>query len=207
MYSTQRPIWLRTVAVLLMAGSAITLNACGDDDNAAAVDTTADPIPVPSIRGGGVATTDAPALQSVQVGLADFEFLDLPAYVTPGTAIDVRNDSATELHELVAVRLDDDDDRDVSDIVAGDLEAVFAAAPPALVVMATPGSAADIVAVGDGVLHEAGRYLIICTIPTGVDPQDYLDAAAAAGGGRPEVPGGPPHFVNGMYGEVIVDDA
>ena len=28
----------------------------------------------------------------------------------------------------------------------------------------------ELVAIGDGVLHEAGRYLLICTIPTGVGP-------------------------------------
>jgi hypothetical protein len=46
---------------------------------------------------------------------------------------------------------------------------------------------------------------VICVIPTGAVPDDYLAAAAAAEGGPPEVAGGPPHLAKGMYGEVIVE--
>jgi hypothetical protein len=60
-------------------------------------------------------------------------------------------------------------------------------------------------AVGDGTLSEPGRYLILCSIPTGADPDEYLKAAAESQGGPPEVPGGPPHLVNGMYGEIVVE--
>ena len=59
--------------------------------------------------------------------------------------------------------------------------------------------------VGTGTLAEPGRYLIICAIPTGVDPGEYLTAAAESEGGPPDVPGGPPHFVHGMYGQITVN--
>jgi hypothetical protein len=53
-------------------------------------------------------------------------------------------------------------------------------------------------------LSEPGRYAVICAIPTGADPAEYLEAAAEAEGGPPEVAGGPPHLAMGMYGEVTV---
>ena len=66
-----------------------------------------------------------------------------------------------------------------------------------------PGSQDVIPAVGDGVLRTPGRYLVICATPTGADPCAYL-AAAADSEGPPDVPGGPPHFVHGMFTEVVV---
>ena len=42
-------------------------------------------------------------------------------------------------------------------------------------------------------------------IPTGADPQAYLKAAAESEGGPPQTGGGPPHFVNGMFGEIAVE--
>jgi hypothetical protein len=60
-------------------------------------------------------------------------------------------------------------------------------------------------AVGDGTLSEPGRYGVFCAIPVGADPDEYLDAAATSQGGPPEVEGGPPHFTQGMYGELTVE--
>jgi hypothetical protein len=72
----------------------------------------------------------------------------------------------------------------------------------ATVVIAPPGGD-GIPVVGTGVLTEPGRYAFICAIPTGADPDEYL-AAAGESDGPPEVDGGPPHFVHGMIGEVVV---
>ncbi|MEQ9161428.1 MAG: hypothetical protein RLN74_01900, partial [Ilumatobacter fluminis] len=61
-------------------------------------------------------------------------------------------------------------------------------------------------AVGDGTLSEPGRYVLMCFIPIGADPDEYLAAVAAAGGGKPDgVAGGPPHFTAGMYAELVVE--
>jgi hypothetical protein len=59
---------------------------------------------------------------------------------------------------------------------------------------------------GTGTLSEAGRYALICVIPTGADPDEYLAAAAASEGGPPDVEGGPPHIVQGMFAELTVID-
>ncbi len=167
---------------VLAAVSTLLLAACGDDAE------------------GSSDVADG----ELEVTMADFHYGDaLPASVPAGTRIVVSNDSPTELHEFVAVRLADDDDRTPEEIVDGDLGAVFAT-PPATVILVPPDDGEPIIAVGDGTLQEPGRYLIVCAIPTGVDPDVYLQAAAEAGGGPPQVEGGPPHFVHGMFAELEV---
>jgi hypothetical protein len=75
-----------------------------------------------------------------------------------------------------------------------------------MVLLQPPGSDEQIVAVGDGTLTEPGRYVLMCFIPTGADPDEYLAAAAASDGEAPTgVAGGPPHVVNGMYAELQVE--
>ena len=128
--------------------------ACGDD-----ADATAD---------------DDASTGVLDVTLSDFSFGELPDEVAAGTRVRVDNTSESELHELVAVRLPDGDDRSVDEIVASGLDEVFSAGPPAAVLLAAPGGQ-QIDAVGDGVLAEPGRYLLLCTIPTGADPQEYLE--------------------------------
>lgn len=165
------------IAAVAIAGAA-TLSACGDDAGAAAED--------------GVLTVE----------MADFHYGDLPEEVPAGTRLTIENTSTAELHELVAIRLPDDDDRSVEEILDDDPSALFADGPPATVLLAPPGGE-QIAAVGDGTLVEPGRYLVLCAIPTGADPDEYL-AAAATSDGPPQVDGGPPHFVHGMADELLV---
>lgn len=169
-----------TAPLLLTAALAAAplLAACGEEHGAAA--------------DGGVLTVE----------LTDFSFGDLPDEVPAGTRLAVENASTTELHELVAIRLADGDDRPAADIIHHDLDAVMAGGPPATVLLAPPVGE-PIAAVGDGTLTEPGRYLILCAIPTGADPQAYLQAAATSDG-PPDVPGGPPHLAHGMFDDLVV---
>lgn len=180
------------VLPLLLAGTV----GCSDDsdDNTAA---------------GAQSSTTMHAInaKSATIGITavDFEFDDLPTEVQAGATLTLRNESAGEVHELVAMRLADDEDRTAADLVAlpeQELRALFAG-PPALVLVAPPDRD-DFVAVGDGTLSERGRYLLMCFIPTGAEPDAYLDALEANPGQPPTVPGGPPHFTAGMYGELTV---
>ena len=75
---------------LLLAGS-ISLTACGDDGENVGV---------------------------LAVEMSDFAYDEIPTEVGAGTRIEVSNSSETELHEFVAYRLDDGDDRSADDIVA-----------------------------------------------------------------------------------------
>lgn len=147
-------------------------------------------------------TTSAPVVEVLAV---DFGYTGLPERIEAGTEIRLVNDSDTELHEFVAIHLPDDETRSVLELVQlppDELAAFFSSV--ATVIIAPPDEIGFAVE-GTGVLTEPGRYAIICAIPTGADPDAYLAAAAESEGGPPDVPGGPPHFVNGMIAEVIVE--
>lgn len=116
----------------------------------------------------------------------------------------LRNSSDGELHEFVAIRLPDDEQRSVSELIQNPEDLVAYFPNVATVIIAPPGENRFPVE-GDGTLSQPGRYAIICAIPTGVDPGVYL-AAAAESEGPPQVEGGPPHFVAGRYAEVVVTD-
>ena len=154
---------------------------------------------------------DAQALSpaTVEVIGVDYDYRGLPDEVAAGTELVFHNESEIEVHELVALRLDDDDDRSAEEILAlppdqlGPLmtrvSSVIIAAPAG-----DDGPAEGLVVEGSSVLDRAGRYVVFCAIPTGADPEVYLAAAAEAEGGPPDVPGGPPHFVEGMVAELVV---
>lgn len=149
-------------------------------------------------------TTEASA-QSVEVTAVDFAYIDLPAEVEAGTAFTLNNEAESELHELVAVKLSEDETRSVGELVMLPMEELGAIVEAGLttVILAPPGGE-NIVPVGDGTLQEPGRYAIICFIPTGIAPQEYLDAVAETG--EPPMSDSPPHFVHGMLGEVTVTE-
>ena len=181
------------------AAAALTLAlggaaACGDDDDQSAA-TQAD---------ATTTTGEAPAA-TVEITAVDYRFEDLPAETEAGARLALRNASDGEVHELVAMRLADDEHRAADELVAlpeAELGALFAG-PPAAVLIAPPGDT-GFAAVGDGTLSDPGRYLLLCFIPTGADPGAYLDALEANPGEPPSVPGGPPHFTAGMFGELTV---
>jgi hypothetical protein len=183
------------LALLLVLGLAGA--ACGDDDDDTATDTTLDE----------TTTTEADAGdQTVDVVAVDYAFEGLPASASAGTRLTLKNESAAEVHEIVAVKLPDSETRPAADLVKlpeAELGAL-AGGEPAMVLVAPPGQA-GFAAVGDGTLAEAGRYLLLCFIPTGADPAEYIAAAQTATDGPPQVAGGPPHFTAGMFGEITVE--
>ncbi len=153
----------------------------------------------------GCSTAEA-APDAAEVELVDYAFVGLPDELAAGATISIENTSDSELHEFVAVRLPDDEERSVEELLQLPPEELAAFFPGvAAVLLQPPGSDETIVAEGDGTLPDAGRYLVLCAIPTGADPGEYLAAAAEAEGGPPQgVEGGPPHFVNGMWAELTV---
>jgi hypothetical protein len=189
-----RPLRLLLGLTLVLGG----LAACGDDDDA-----TDDPEVTDGATDDEGATGDP---EVIEVEMADYEYIGLPDAVATGTTLTVTNSSEAEIHELVALRIPDGEDRPVSELVTlppEEAEAALAGGPPAMVLLAAPGGP-QIAAVGDGTLTEAGRYAVVCMIPTGADPDEFL-AAAAESDGPPDVPGGPPHLVHGMWAELLVE--
>src|SRR6056297_363938 len=122
----------------------------------------------------------------VEVTAIDYAYVDLPAEVPVGTGFELVNDSDTEVHEFVAVRLADDEARPVADLVQLPPEEFGALLADVETVIVAPPSGEGLVVEGTGVLTEPGRYAIVCVIPTGADPEEYLAAAAEAEGGPPD---------------------
>ena len=139
--------------------------------------------------------------RTVTVQAVDYGFKDLPARLAAGTRLEVVNTSHTEAHEFVAARLPDTEKRPAAELVKLPMEEIMGLfnGPPAVVLLAPPGRGDQLVADGDGTLSQPGRYLVICTVPTGADPAAFLSQT-----GPGSVPGGVPHFRHGMYAELVV---
>lgn len=182
----------RMTALALAAVTALTLGACGDDAGDDEADSTT--------------TTEAAADETVEITLVDYGFQGLPDSVAAGTKFTVTNSSTAELHEFVAFKIPDAEKRSAEELLALPEEEGQAAlgGPPAAVLIGPPGGGEMIAAVGDGTLADPGRYLVACFIPTGADPQKYMEAAQASGDEPPQVEGGPPHFTKGMRAELTV---
>lgn len=183
------------ILAMSLGAAAMGLSACGDDDDANAA------APPPSEPAVPAADDEV-----IEVTMVDYGFEGLPETVPAGARLTVANAAAAELHEVVVFRLPDDEDRSVAELSAltpGDLMAALG--EPHSVLLAAPGGP-EIPAVGDGTLTEPGRYALFCFIPTGADVDEYLAAAADTDHeGPPQVDGGPPHFVHGMYAELEVE--
>ncbi len=219
MTQTTTAVARRRLTLALAVGLALGLTACGSDedtdaDTAApepaeqeAVDDAAEVADEPSDEPADE-PEDAPdegGEDPIEVEMVDFAYVGLPDTVSAGTRLSVINTAEEELHELVAFQLPDDEDRGVPELLQlppEELRPVLG--DPTMVLLAAPGGP-QIAAVGDGTVDEPGRYAILCFIPTGVAPEVYLEAAAETESGPPQVEGGPPHFVQGMYAELIVE--
>ena len=195
--------WRRLGAGAAVAGLAgvlaLTGAACADDDDTSASET--------GETGEDRLTATTADHRTVTVSAVDYAFEDLPASIPAGTTLGLVNHSTTEAHELVAFRLPAGETRSADELAALPPEeqgALFGGTQPATVLIAPPGEEATAM-VGDGTLTEPGRYLVLCSIPTGADPDELMAAAAASTGGPPDVEGGPPHLVQGMVADLTVE--
>jgi hypothetical protein len=205
---------LRRTAVATLLGLSLILTACGGDD--ATDETTGDDASTTTAHtevahdegtDSTSSTTDAPLEDGVvEVDLADFAFVGLPDSVPAGTRLTITNSSPVELHKLSALPLPPDEHRSVEELLAlpGAEQAAILRVTPATVLVAGPGGP-QINEIGDGTLTTPGRYLLICAVPVGLDPDEYLDALQDDGR-RPQVSGdGAPHFRLGMVADLVVE--
>lgn len=175
----QKKSWRRTATIVLVAAGLIGLSGCGGRD-------AADDLPT-----------------AVEIVGDDYSFSGVPEEIAAGAAITLRNDSDAELHEIVAIRLPDDEERSAAEILQLPPEEAGAVLGMPSAVILAPVGGGNINAIGSGSLDEPGRYIFFCSIPIGADEAEYLEAAATSET-APEVAGGPPHFVEGMWAEVTV---
>ena len=186
-----------------IVGAALSMTllvaACSSDSSTGSDQPAAEP----STTSTQAATATAPP-SVVDVVAADYTDLGLPTEIEAGTTIRLVNESDAELHEFVAIRLPDDETRTVAELMQLPPDELAAFFPLVETVILAPPGAEGIAVEGTGTLTEPGRYAIICAIPTGADPDEYMAAAAESEGGPPKVDGGPPHIANGMFAEVVV---
>lgn len=200
--TTPRARFVRLTAAVLAAG--LLVAACGDDDPST-VDT-------PAAGTSEEATTSTtPAGEAFTVTAVDYGYQGLPSEIDKGDKVVLTNSSTKEIHELVAFKLPAGETRSSADLVKlpqAELEGLFSSGPPTAVLIAPPGGAAQIAPVpgSDGTFSEAGRYLVLCNIGIGTNPQSFLDAAQSGSDGPPpaDPDAGPPHFTAGMHGEIVV---
>lgn len=194
--ATRSPAW-RRLGVLLVAFAFVAM-ACGDDDDTVAPVPGGDPTEADD---GG----DAPEISddALLITGADYEFRGVPETAEVGTELAFTNVSEEEVHEIVLLKVDDES-RPLNELLALSEDERNAVAQFRGVTVAFPGQDA-VFTDGSMTLSEPGRYVLICTIPTGADPQAYRDAVAdPENDGPPDVAGGPPHLVNGMVAELEV---
>lgn len=186
-----------TIAALALPA---LLGACGDDDadaDAGSPTTTAE-------EAVDTTTTTEPAEPgTVVLDAVDYAYDNAPETVAAGTALDMRNVSDVEAHEALVFRLPEGEERTGEELITT-VQDPAEFGEMVGVAIAMPGDEQSIFPAGPIVLDEPGRYLVTCFIPTGVDPQAYAEAVAAAQGGPPDIQGGPPHTVQGMWTEIVV---
>lgn len=187
---------MKTGRSLTILSAALTLalagGACGENSD--------------EVGSGGAPRSTTPAASTAPKSLAltgiDYAFIGVPESVAAGTVVSFKNTSTTEVHEVIALRVKDGDTRPMASLLALPEAERDQAAEFRGVVVAFPGEEGFAPA-GPLTLSQPGRYLLVCTIPTGADPVEYREKAKSATG-PVEVQGGPPHVAKGMVAELKV---
>jgi hypothetical protein len=197
----RRPV-RRLLAPAVALSLALGLAACGDSADEDEDATPASPPTTAAPADGGDGGGD-----TIEVSAVDYGFVGIPTSVEAGTTLALTNDSEAEVHEIVLFRLPEGETRSVQELLMlGEEEAGQVTGPPKGVSVALPGEEGQN-ALGDLTVEEPGRYVMVCFVPTGADPQTYRELLSAppASDEPPEIPGGPPHFTQGMVAEFTVD--
>lgn len=176
-----RRLLCTALALALVAG------ACGDSSD-------------PKVASGASSTAPATGNTLAVTGV-DYAFTGVPKTVAAGAVVSFKNASPKEVHEIVALRVKDGDTRPMSVLLQLPEAERDKAAEFRGVVVAFPGEDGFAPA-GPLTLSQPGRYLLVCTIPTGADPAAVR--AAPKGPDAPPLAGGPPHVVQGMASELTV---
>jgi hypothetical protein len=130
----------------------------------------------------------------VTITARDYEFEGYEELAATGDyAVSFANEG-TELHELVVMKIKDDEERSLEELLQLPEEEAQAAIEAEVGgSFACPGQTADPVAFS---VESPGRYIVVCFIPTGTLPTTTPEEF--------QNPQGPPHFVQGMAHEFTV---
>jgi hypothetical protein len=114
------------------------------------------------------------------VTASDHAFSGLPDSLDPGPVIvELRNDG-TEFHQVMLLRLDDDEQATLEEIIARPEEEILSSSTPVGGAFAAPDGT------GTGMFDlAAGRYVAICFLPVGATPQNMPAIEAGEHDGSP----------------------
>lgn len=186
----------RALTALALTGT-LALAACGSDDDEPAAS-------------GDPATTEAEAPETTEAEILevtgiDYAFEGIPSTVAAGTELTFVNGSEEEAHELILMRINDDETRGVQELLQlPEEEAMKSVTMKGVAVAATPGSEGEVVD-GELVVDEPGRYVALCFIPVGADPVAMQEAQDSGEPPAEDPDAGPPHFTRGMVQEFTVE--
>ncbi len=166
-----------TRLALVALATPVLLTACGEDE--------------------GGRTSD------LEIEAVDYAFEGVPATARAGVHLRLHNASDREVHEAAVFRVAPQQ----ADTQLDDLLAAVETDPMALgefvgVAVALPGED-GVEPDGPVVLDQPGRYVLVCFVPTGADPEAYR--AALETGNPPEIADGVPHLAQGMVAELTVE--
>ncbi len=138
----------------------------------------------------GEAPEPADGATPIEVTAREYSFDGLEQIDGTGSyALILRNEGA-QLHELILVRIDDDETRPIEELLEEDDPSQFAT--DIAFAFACPGDAGEPTAVE---IDEPGRYAAVCFIPVGVTPETPAEEFETLG---------PPHAMEGMVAEFEV---
>ncbi len=147
--------------------------------------------------------------ESVEIVGINYEYEGVPETLAVGSDLSFRNDADNEVHEIVVVRINDDETRPIEELAQlppeeGQASTVIG------VSVALPGETGTVVEGDDLVLDQPGRYALLCFIPLGSDvdlARQLLSGPPPEGEGPPPTLGeGPPHVTAGMFAEFTVEE-
>ena len=203
------------------------LVACGDDDDdtvapptAGGVEASTGPVEgsttvamprtvVINTTGSGTVQPSETSSAVANVIATDYKFTGVPSSTVTGTEFRLHNESTKEVHEMIIFRIPDNVTETIGQIMAlpeDEQLALVGDDPPIGVIVALPGEEGELVE-GSNVINEPGRYAVLCFIPVGADPEVIKEAMQAppGSGEPPDFEGGPPHIMEGMYAEMVVE--
>ena len=127
-------------------------------------------------------------LPTVAVSAVDYTFAGVPETLAGGPTLFVMNNDseAAEFHVIVVMQLNEGDDVTLDELLSMPEDEALQHVASEYVAAAEPGS------VGGAIVDlEPGRWIFLCPVPVGT--------------AHGEEGTGPPHFVEGMSGEFVVE--
>jgi plastocyanin len=146
---------------------------------------------------------------TIDITGTDYMYSGVPEEVATGAEFTFTNDSQNEVHEIVMVRIADDETRSLDELLELSDEESAEVTEFKGVLVALPGTeGANPEGPGTSItMDEPGRYAIVCFIPEGADPDVVAEAMQNPDAeGPPDMGDGTPHAFLGMVAEFEVKD-